>query len=463
MCVWESRPGFLRRLPSLLLLCLLCLSLPVLAAPVFAQADSASPARQGAIEESRRLADGLFQQGQYAEAYQMYETLLTAEPEHNGLLLGLARSGMLSKQYPRALQAYDTLRERFPNDLKLYQEASAAYVMAGQPEKASQPARIATLDGDLLPKPEEMLMGSPDDKRLQVRGRLTLGVMYDSNANQGPANRRFHAGDFPWEIDVGKSGKQQETAAGYAALALDLGYRLDDLGHWWWVTGGNFYIRGNTNHRMDDLGSREWQWAKIDTGLRYVDENNFLDIRLKGDVFDYEFNSHAWSMGPQINYVRIVTPKFHLITQAGLDFRDYSKSRERDGQYLSAGEYARFFFGESGHSVTVGGRYRGGFTDKSDYSYNGWEGSLGLNFRLPYNFELSPFVSYGRDYYDGPATALETEDREDKRFSIGSGLTYHIDEAWSVDLGYQFVNNKSESAFYDYDQHVVNFGVSYSF
>ncbi len=445
------------------IICALAMLLSLLAiqGPALAVVDS--PAGRSAKDQSIQAADLQLKQGNPEEAYRMYAALLRADPEHNALLLGLARSAMLSGRYPEGLQAYEKLLARFPNDLALLRETKTAYLLAGDTEKASRKTVVSLLDGDTLPRPEAMLSGPGEASRLQAHGRLSMGVTYDSNANQGPANRRLFLGDFPFPVDIGASGKQQETMAGYASMALDTGYRLNDAGNWWWVTGAEFYIRGNTNSRLDDLGSREWQWAKVDTGLRYVDDRNFLDVRLKGDVFDYEFNSHAWSFGPVINYARIVTPNVHLITQVGLDLRDYNKSNERDGTYLSAGEYLRLFFGEAGHSFTVGGRYRGGFTENNDYSYNGWETSAGLNLRLPLDFELSPFVSYGRDDYKGPATALESKKREDERFSVGSGLTYHISEAWSVDVSYQYVNNVSESSFYDYDQHVVSCGVSYYF
>ncbi len=449
-------------LASALLLALgLCLVLA--GAALAAPRTGTSPAERSAVEQGMRAADALLKQGRPEEAYGMYAALLRADPDHNGLLLGLARSAMLSGRYAEGLQAYEKLLARFPNDLALLRESKTAYALAGDTEKASRPATVSLLDGDTLPRPEAMRAGPGDGGRLQARGRLSMGITYDSNANQGPANRRLYLGDFPYPVDIGASGKRQETMAGYAAMTLDTGYRLNDAGNWWWVTGADFYLRGNTNSRLDDLGSREWQWGKVDSGIRYVDERNFLDLRVKGDVFDYELDSHAWSFGPVLNYARIVTPDVHLISQVGLDLRDYNKSNDRDGTYLSAGEYLRFFFGEAGHSLTLGGRYRGGFTERNDYAYNGWETSASLNLRLPLGFELSPFVGYGRDYYNGPATALESEKREDERFSVGSGLTYFINESWSVDVSYQYVNNNSESSFYDYDQHVVSCGVSYYF
>jgi hypothetical protein len=58
---------------------------------------------------------------------------------------------------------------------------------------------------------------------------------------------------------------------------------------------------------------------------------------------------------------------------------------------------------------------------------------------------------------------LEMENREDERLRLGYGLTYRINESWSLESSYQYTVNKSTSSLYDYKQHYVSAGVAWSF
>ena len=111
----------------------------------------------------------------------------------------------------------------------------------------------------------------------------------------------------------------------------------------------------------------------------------------------------------------------------------------------------------------IGGRYLGADADKKDYGYNGWESTARLLFKLPHNFELAPFVSYTREAYKGPATALEAKDRRDERVRTGLGLTYRINESWSLEANWHYTRNHSNSGLYKYKQNFVSTGVVWSF
>ena len=101
--------------------------------------------------------------------------------------------------------------------------------------------------------------------------------------------------------------------------------------------------------------------------------------------------------------------------------------------------------------------------ENSDYGYNGYEASAAFVFKLPHGFELAPNISFIQEFYNCPATALEEKYREDKRLRLGTLLTYRINEAWSLELNYQYTHNASESPLYEYDQHLITTGVTWSF
>jgi hypothetical protein len=223
------------------------------------------------------------------------------------------------------------------------------------------------------------------------------------------------------------------------------------------------YIRGNANSELGDMHSRESQWGRAAAGLRRLSAETLLDMRLKAEIFDYEWYQNVAAFGPELTFLWAVTPSMQLTTRGGVDRRAYSRDPDRNGAYYSLGQYARFFFSGRNHEFTLGAQYRGGAPDEQNYAYDGGEISARLLFKLPYGFELAPSASYGGEAYKGPGTALETKNRKDERLRLGSGLTYRINESWSLEFNYQYSKNNSTSDLYDYRQHLVSLGMAWSF
>lgn len=100
---------------------------------------------------------------------------------------------------------------------------------------------------------------------------------------------------------------------------------------------------------------------------------------------------------------------------------------------------------------------------ENDLSYTGWEASLRL-FLYPWpELELSPFVTYHQENYDGPATVLDTDNRRDRQWRTGASLTWNFKSDQALEAGYQYVANDSNSALHDYQQHMVNMGMVWKF
>ena len=438
----------------LILFCSICLL------PFEAFANNDNPALRTAVEQSKAEAATLLQQGNPAEAYTLYSRLLREEPDDDEINLGLARSALAASRPNQAVMAYERLLVKYPENATLHQEIAQTYMALGDKEKATQHLeRDPALSREDADKALNTLGKRYD--RMQVHGIVRTGVLYDSNANQGASSNVMDLGDWR-NVNVQGAG-EKETAGGYLGAQLDLGYRLEQAGAWWVVGDMQAYMRGNTNNDLGENTSRYWQWGRGSGGIRFLDSLNLFDLRFKAEVFDYEFNEHVLAAGPEALYVRGVRPWFQLISRGSVDLRDYNTSSDRNGPYWSIGQYGRFFFGADNHELVIGGRYLGAAANNNDFSYDGWEASTRFNFKLPYSFELSPHISYGEEYYNGPATALETNKRKDQRLRTGLGLTYMINESWSVEAAYQYTNNDSRSNLYDYDQHLTSLGVAWSF
>jgi tetratricopeptide (TPR) repeat protein len=417
------------------------------------------PARAEAAELAE--AEGLLRAGRPREAYAVYLALLRERPDDDAVNFGLARSALLSGRPHQAIMAYERLLAKYPGEPVLYKEIAEAYLSIGDKDTAY---RYLSRDPSLAGGEIGATVGRLGKRyeRFQMHGQMRTGVLYDSNANQGPSSDRVSLGNFPYPIALG-NGAQTDTGGAYLGGRADFGYRQRRGGPWWTVGDVGFYLRGGFSEALR-RGRQEYnQWYRVAAGLRRLDERQLFDLRLKAEVFDYDFARAVYSVGPEVAYTRLVRPRFHLVSQGGLDRRRYGYNGSYTGNYGHVGQYARFFIGKSEHELLIGGRYSIGDARFHDYSYKAWEALAHLRLKLPRGLELSPSVAYVWESYSGPGTALETERRRDRRLRLGLGVVYRLNEKVSVETSYQYTHNLSNSNLYDYRRSIVSVGCAWNF
>ncbi|MBQ9453031.1 MAG: DUF560 domain-containing protein [Desulfovibrio sp.] len=416
------------------------------------------PAVRGAVAQARVRAAELLRTGQSEEAYTLYKEILLSNPEDDEAVWGLARSGATSKHWNQSVTAYEMLIEKHPGEAILYKELAQVYMLLGEREAAERClAQVSGQDGDMpnLDAMEKKL------SQVQLHGRLRAGLLYDSNVNMGPDTEGLDLGS--WHVTVPQV-ESKESFGAYLGAELDFGWQPRRDSGWWLVGDLRGLWRGHERQALhDDLRVRESQWGRAALGVRHVGSKTLLDVRVREEIFDYEFLQHVRSLGPELTFMYAPVTKVQFITSAGWDSRKYSEVKERNGGYGWAGEYVRILLGSGGHAFTAGARVLWGAANVSDYDYTGWEGSARFLFKLPGNVDLEPFVSLTQEFYEGPATALEDEIRIDNRWRLGAALTWHINDAWAIEASYAYTDNGSSCSLYDYTQHLVMTGVSWSF
>jgi tetratricopeptide (TPR) repeat protein len=444
------------RIPNLLIFAVLGL---VHAASAFASGD---PARLLTVDQGKAEAATLLQKGAATEAYDLYMRLMRMAPGDDEIQLGIARAATKATRWNQAVMAYETLLEKYPREAALYGELANVYMMLGDRVAAERClAVMRSLDEtprETTDKTLDILEQRYSD--FQMRGKIRAGIQYDTNANLGPDSNDLTLGMWQVQLDGAKAKK---SAGEYAGANVDMGYRFYRDSPWWLVGDANVFWRGHTNSSLSDLHSRYQQSGRAAMGLRHLTSTVVADIRMKGEIFDYELYQNVSAIGPEGTFLWAADPSFHLIARGNLEKRKYSRVHKRDGSYRSAGLYGRAFFGDEKHEFLFGGRWLDASTDWRDYDYNGWESTARLLFKLPNRVELVPFVSYARESYKGPATVLEADNRRDNRLRAGLGVSWRFDESWALEAGYQYTDNRSNSALYRYDQHFVNVGIAWEF
>ena len=422
----------------------------------------ADPARLSALDQGKAEAATLLETGEADRAYALYMRLLRIAPDDDAVNLGLARAATRAKRWNQAVQAYETLLEKYPGEAGLYGELAHVYMLLGDREAAERSlAVMRSLDGSARAETDKALdILESRYSDFQAHGKVRLGLQYDSNVTLGPDSNDVQLGH--WAVTL-RDAKAKDSFGAYLGADLDLGKRFYRDSPWWLVGDVQGFWRGHGNESLHKRRSREMQWGRAAAGLRHLSSSTLSEARLKAEVFDYEFYQAVTAYGPEGTFLWAAFPALQFIVKGGVEQREYSLDRRRDGIFGTAGVYGRVFFGADNHEFLAGGRYFGANADRRDYGYNGWEGTARFVFKLPHGFEFVPFAAYSEEVYQGPATALEAEKRRDKRCRAGVGLTYRINESWAVETGYQYSRNYSNSELYDYAQHFVHVGIVWSF
>jgi hypothetical protein len=415
--------------------------------------------------ETLSVAAALLAKGDMDGAFPLYLRLIRLLPADDEVLHGLARTAAATKNWNQAVLAYEMLIEKHPGDPALHAGIAGAYTALGDTEAAQRSFAVQRALSGAAGSPDGAAAGTraaaQEGGDFQVHGKVRGGALYDSNVTLGPPSDSLDLGN--WRNVRVDGAKAVRSFGAYAGADLEMLRRLAAGSNLWMTAEARGFLRWYGNGELHDTRTRENQWARAGVGLRRVSARTLLDVRLKAEIFDYEFLQNVTAAGPEINAIFAVSPSLHLITAGGWDWRNYSASADRNGVYPWIGEYLRLFFGQSNHEIIVGARYLAGRAHKREHSFDGWEGSARFVYKLPHNLEISPHVSLAREDYRGPATILETENRSDTRWRLGLSATWRFAENWALEGSYQYTNNNSDSPLYDYTQHLVSTGVSWNF
>jgi tetratricopeptide (TPR) repeat protein len=403
------------------------------------------------IEEAVNTGKRYLSEKRYEQAYNLFMELLMKAPDNDTVNISFAQAAMLTKRPNQAIMAYERLIIKYPGNKDFQKGIAQAYIAIGD----NATARWYLEMEDTLKK-EAGRAQSP----FEVRGSLRAGSIYDSNANQGPTDNTLKLGGYSLTL---KDAKGEDSLAAYFGANIEGAYHLPGDTPLSAVGDLGVYIKNNFSERLKDVDRDYSQYYRLALGMRLALSSALADARLKVEAFDYNFYQTVYIYGAEINSIVAVGKRVHFITSATGDKRDYVRSGAYSGLNLSVGEYARFFLNDAAHNITVGGRYILVGADEESFSYDGWEASVQGGFSLPFGIRLSPRISWTKQSYDGTATVLETENREDSRVGVGLNIGFMITETLFIDAAYQYINNSSNSELYDYERQTLSLGVDWRF
>lgn len=423
-------------------------------------AQKAKPAELG-FNERKIIAAQLLRDNKPKEAYEAFMKLLRESPLDGEVNLGVARSAYTAMRYNQAIMAYDRLIESYPDKAFLHVELAGVYAALKNRANSIRELELALLiDPSLkLLKYEEIERREADKRKTWfVGGNFSLGYGFDSNANSGPYSSKIILGNFPLTLDP--TSVQQSSEFGQAIAGLNIIYRKDPQARLLFVADiafyGKYYIR-------EIVENNNLLWTRAALGMRYHWTTQYLDFRFKGDFAQYPSTRNITTVGADMVHGYIHNDLVTFISRAGYEQRFYKDSPGNDGFYYSVGETVRFSFNKGDQALMIGAKFAQRSAESKMFSNLSGEGSLRMEFRVPWDISIQPFGSYRQDWYDGPGTALELDKRIDGQVRSGLTLSKGFARYLSTDITYQYVKNFSNSPIYRYDQHTVtiSFGVQF--
>lgn len=398
----------------------------------------------------------LYNESQYVESYTQYMYLLREDPVDVEVNLGLARAAMAAGKYTQAALAYERLVQCFPKDASLHMGLSQVYTTLGNTEAAllhmQEAQRLAPKTS--IVETDDRSLTKPERSPWSIHGRVGAGVIYDSNYVLGPPRSDITVGDY--EVRIRKEGVKDDAWGSYLRANVNMSYRLEPRGPWWIIGDVGAYQKwyfGNA----DDL-----TWGRAAVGVYYGHPKFWWSLRVKGENTRQDMDDAVSTIGTEATFTYLLSPRMHLMTRAEYGYLDDVLVSSRSGAYIWIGEYLKMLSADQKIEFLLGGKVFH-YDAKSQYEHRGWEISGQVKYALPWESDLSFYAIWREKRYDGPATSWLDMKRKDERLLLGTALTQYIDEAWSVDLQYQYMDNNSNTNWSDYRQHVVSMGLTWSF
>ncbi len=421
-----------RSFPLALLLTLLCLS------PLASNAAEATP-------ESK--------------VFSQYMEKLRQDPDSPEVNLGLARAAFAAGKYNHARLAYERLTAMFPQEARLHFELGQLLLIMGNEQEARAALELARkLDPALA---AQLPAGQPDPQAtpdlLQVHGRVAAGMMYDSNYNNAPLASTVMLGTLPFRLS--SESQARSSLGAYGQGQLNLNWHASPESPWWLVSDAQAYYR----HNSETHPRRNIFFGRAAAGLRHIQGQTLVEVKGKYETLMQNGLDELHISGAEVLGMYIPARQWQLYARAGLEYREDMVFAPRSGSFAWASFQARWFFGESGHSIMGGTRVYQHAASHPRYSYDGLEPSLSLLLNLPWQTELISTVALRLENYHGSATVFEKDKRSDKALRLSVFASKKFAENWQVEAGWQFTNNHSSSPLNKYRQHQVTLGLAFTF
>ncbi len=398
--------------------------------------------------------------GQYDVAYAAFARLFREHPESEAINFAYALAAARVGKRSQAAMALDRVLLINPRNTRARLELGRVYYEMGQNALAREQFEqvLATQPPPAVADNVRKYLDQIKDaeRAWQVMAMLGVGILYDDNVNIGPRVDSvtidpIHQGDL-WidTLQVDPETQAKKAFGVYGSAAVSGTYDIGQRGAWSMMGAANIY-----RNRYD--GEHQYEIGLLDVALgpQYGDSVRLLQLPLQAERINRGSEGLVNLAGFNPSYLYAWSPDLLLITTAVGEYRDYVDVTDRDGWFYNVGEMARFLFGQDRHAVNARLRLFSEDTRAKEYANQGFEGSLGIEYRALAHTILQ-LMGQGRGSWYDTKEALAPEQRRDTQWSAIAGLTQELSSLWGVSLNYQYIHNHSTFDLYSYNRNIVN-------
>ncbi len=372
--------------------------------------------------------------GRVEEAIALYEEVLSQQPDQASARVFMGRAYVRKGDREAAAEEFRrVVRENPSAEYRAWAQAELERLKRGV--KKAKPKKRAYFVGKTGIALDSNPLLAPNDKTLRSPGAKRRGIDYLMEWTAGVAPLLRHDS----RVDLLYLG--QETLHNGGADQVNF-------------TSQGFAIDAKKRHF---LGRRA-----VLFGARYDFKANFL----RSHLFSV---SNRFFLGADSSFTR--RTRTHLYTRFNiLNFgRDGSSPAEtsRDGYRAGFGLTQFFYSRDLRRFLFVKEEFNFNQTRGENFDRRGLLSRVGIHTPVGFVKKLDCDVSGGFDYGDYPdflsLSTLELEQREDARWDIYSGLTYHWKPWLATRIYYRFIKSNNANNFFDRDRHLAGATVIFSF
>lgn len=389
--------------------------------------------------ETTRQAREALAQGKANEAIALLAPLHASGQVDNQSLFLLAMSAKQLDDWAASERYLAELLQREPAAVRVKLELAEVYFHNGQPKKAKQllleakkanpPTRVGENIDAFLAFIE---YGAPK----AWNAYASLGLMHDSNANQGPNIDTILIYNLPFTLDRDARGNSDwahilKAGANYThalqnGLALQAGIHLNYLDYW--------RLDSFDTASLSFSAGPSWSAGAWKFSIPYV---------LNPVRFGHSQSYYSISQGlaPQVGYQ--ISPRLLVQGSMALQDKRYKDNSPRNSDAFTFNSSMRYSLSESSY-LSLGG-YVGEEQSDIDIASNRSHG-IGIDYFKAFSKHLSLHISpaYSRTDYDGIEAAYE-KGRKDTRYDFSASLNYLI-ASWNANLTLSFTASYNRSS-----------------
>lgn len=417
---------------------------------------------QASIDEKSILSE--YKNENYQNTIKMSKEFLKTDPEHIKVNLLLGNSAYVLREFHLAMAAYDRVLIMEPNNVYAKLQVAHIYNLTNNKELLS--LELDSLETLTLSQEEQETVNrlrqsltststtTPED--VTFGGMLSIGLLYDSNADNDIGNKSFHVPS----LDIALRGAKEESD----------GAHFESVHLYGNIQGeGNLGAKGsitlyNKDYFDKDNSHNDLMYLGLEVSPTYTTQEFQLALPIKAQTILLDYKSYMRTIG-----VGVDMSKFFEwgALNAGVEYKanrysgDEGKAKDSDeGRfYIGAKKIAKEYqlHGSLDYSIVKAKKEL-----RSDISYSRYGLSLSAHKKLLAKLFARVGLGLHKYNYKDLNTHFLNK-RDDTVFKISSGIDYMFNENSSVGLGVDYLNKNSNQALYDYDKFIINAYYAYRF